>query len=150
MTNRLTLFYQTDIDTAEQIIANQRIVPRNGGLYGPGIYFGNTIDSATNPNHQGVFLTAYVYTGRQKHATPEEVVAGISQNQIRAEHIDSIFGPRLPTGREIIIFDPNRVENIKYAFGKSNKRLYTYLMPPFPGNKIYKKDIIDKFDIKFS
>lgn len=40
--------------------------------------------------------------------------------------------------------------NIKYAFGKSNKRLYTYLIPPFPGNKIYKKDIIDKFDIKFS
>lgn len=127
MTNstRLTVFYQTDIATAEQIIANQRIVPRNGGLYGPGVYFGSTIDSATNPNLQGVFLVADVYTGRQKHVTPEEVVAGLNLNQIQAEGHDSIIGPRLPGGREIIIFDPDRVKNIKYAFGNRPNAIFT-------------------------
>lgn len=44
--HRLTLFYLTPLECAEQIISSQRLKKGNG-LYGEGIYFANTYEANT-------------------------------------------------------------------------------------------------------
>lgn len=115
----ISLIHQTDQNCAEQIISSQKMIPSSNGLYGPGIYFANTIEAANLKSHRkGVFLIADVYPGKAKKVSKDDVIHGnFNSNQIKSNGYTSIYGYKMPTGREIIVFDPDRVKNIKYIFG---------------------------------
>lgn len=116
---RLSLIHQTDLNSAEQIISTQIMIPSASGLYGPGIYFANTIEAANLKSHRkGVFLIADVYPGKNKKVSKKDVLSGnFNAQQVRAEGYTSIYGYHMPTGREVIVFDSSRVKNIKFIFG---------------------------------
>ncbi|KAK8836816.1 hypothetical protein M9Y10_037339 [Tritrichomonas musculus] len=123
---RKSLIHQTDLACAEQIISTQTMRPGAAGLYGPGIYFANTIEATNLKAHRrGVYLIADVYLGKVKHVTKNEATSGnFNVQQIQAEGYTSIFGYKMPTGREIIVFDPNRVKNIKFIYGSRPRAVF--------------------------
>lgn len=126
---RLSLIHQTDQECAEKIISTQTMLPGSKGLYGAGIYFANTIEASDLKAHRhGVYLIADVYIGRYKEVTKNEALSkNFDAQKIQDNGYTCIFGYQMPTGREIIVFDPERVRNIKYIYGtKPQAMLTTY------------------------
>lgn len=114
-----TLFHQTDLTSAEQIILTQTMRPGTSGLFGPGIYFANTIEATDHKcRRTGVYLIADVDLGKIIKITKKQVTSHqIDPSKIPSQGYDSIEGRRLKTGREYVVFDPNRVKNIKFVYG---------------------------------
>lgn len=132
--HRLSLIHQTDKASAESIVSSQNMIPGSGGLYGPGIYFANTIEACdAKALRKGVYLIADVYLGKvmkiskkkalslRLHKDPE------ASKKIRNKGYNSIYGHKQATGREYIVFDSERVKNIKYIYGE---RPSSYFAPP--------------------
>lgn len=88
----LSLIHQTDLECAEKIISTQTMIPSANGLYGPGIYFANTIEAANlKSRRKGVFLTADVYPGKSKKVSKNDVLHGnFNSQQIRDDGYTSI------------------------------------------------------------
>lgn len=124
---RLSLIHQTDLACAEQIISSQKMLPGAKGLYGAGIYFANTIEATDLKAHKrGVYLIADVYLGKYTKISKQEALSGhFNVQKIQSDGYTSIFGYKMPTGREIIVFDPERVKNIKYIYGARPKAVFT-------------------------
>lgn len=145
---RLSLFYETDSASANSIIESQRI-PRNSGIYGPGVYIANTIEAChQKSDRKGVFLCVDAYLGRTKLISEDEASNGINQEYFIEQGYTAICGERLPTGREFIVFDPSRIHNIKYvlgaklqAFFKINSERITLF---FTTSKAFAKSIVLK------
>ena len=125
--NRLVLIHQTDLACAEQIIRTQTMRPGSAGLFGPGIYFANTIEAAKRKAHKkGVFLIAEVYLGKTKSISRADVDAGnFNLAAIKQQGYTAIIGYRLQSGREIIVFNSNQVKNIKYAYGTRPQAVFS-------------------------
>lgn len=117
--NRRSLIHQTDVRSAEAIVRSQRFNPGTGGLYGGGIYFANTIEACDGKAlHKGVYLIADVYLGRTKAFTKSEVVKNkVDPQKILSDGYHSVVGTKMKTGREFVVYDPDRVKNIKYMYG---------------------------------
>lgn len=122
--HRLSLIHQTDRQAAELIIQSQFMKPGVGGLYGPGIYFANTIEACkVKALRKGVFLIADVYLGKTCSISKDEAMKihldkdpEVSK-KIQKEGFTAICGYKQLTGREFIVFDPERVKNIKFIYG---------------------------------
>lgn len=56
----ISLIHQTDQNCAEQIISSQKMIPSSNGLYGPGIYFANTIEAANLKNMKRHMITQFI------------------------------------------------------------------------------------------
>ncbi|OHT02226.1 hypothetical protein TRFO_30742 [Tritrichomonas foetus] len=120
--HRRTLIHQTDLRSAETIIRTQIMRPGSGGCYGAGIYFANTFEACDHKSHKnGVYLVADVYLGKTKALSYQQ----IDPNNLKKEGYDSVVGLKMPTGREFIVYDSNRVKNIKYAYGTRPQVVFT-------------------------
>ncbi|KAK8898474.1 hypothetical protein M9Y10_000763 [Tritrichomonas musculus] len=102
------------------------MLPGAKGLYGAGIYFANTIEATDHKAHRrGVYLIADVYVGKYKEISKAEAISGnFNVQQIQSNGYACIFGYRMPTGREIIVFDPELVRNIKYVYGARTQAVF--------------------------
>ena len=123
--HRLALIHQTSPENAEKIISTQQMIPSASGLFGPGVYFANTIE-ATNlkARQRQTYLIADVYVGKSVRISKDEATKGNINFQSFRSQFNSIFGHGMPTGREIIVFDPNRIKNIKYMYGTRPKNVF--------------------------
>lgn len=120
--HRLSLFHQTTAKCANSIIQNQVIYPSQaeGSYFGPGIYFANNVEATDQKAHnRGVVLVADCYLGKT-YIFPREEKDLVKKNQklLRDNGFKSLICYHLRTGREIVIFDPKDVCNIKYAYGE--------------------------------
>lgn len=123
--HRRSLIHQTDKQAAEAIIQSQHMKPGVGGLYGPGIYFANTIEACdAKALRKGVYIIADVYLGKTLSLSKDEAIKmklnkdpNVSKN-IESQGFTAICGHKQPTGREFIVFDPERVKNIKFILGE--------------------------------
>lgn len=117
--NRRSLIHQTDKAAAEAIVKSQKMIPGTGGLYGGGIYFANTIEACDGKAlRKGVYLIADVYLGRTKAFEKKEVVKKpLNPQKILSDGYHSVVGIKMATGREFVVYDPERVKNIKYMYG---------------------------------
>lgn len=125
--NRMVLIHQTSQAAADIIIRTQEMKPGASGLFGPGIYFANTIEAAQIKAHQkGVFLIAEVFLGKTKSISRVDVDAGnFNLAAIKAQGYTAIIGYRVRSGREIIVFDSKRVRNIKYIYGTRPQSVFS-------------------------
>lgn len=124
---RLSLIHQTDQECAEKIISSQKMLPGAAGLYGAGIYFANSIEATDLKAHRrGVYLIADVYLGKYAKISKQEALSGnFSTQKLQNDGYTSIIGYKMPTGREIIVFDPKRVRNIKYIYGTRPQAVFS-------------------------
>lgn len=125
---RLNLIHITPVECADCIIRDQEFHV-GGGLFGQGVYFGNTLEACNKKvkhhqkKHPGVhiewtYLIADVYVGKakpilKKYAKHHPINSQILINQ----GYNSIIGHGLKSGREFVIFDAKRIHNIKYIYG---------------------------------
>lgn len=136
---RKVLIHQTDLPSAEAIIGSQRMIPGSKGMYGPGIYFGNTVGACDfKALKKGVYLAVEVDPGLTKPISKEEANAkdmyhDLSQSQqLISQGFTAVCGYHQPTGREFVIYDPSRIISIKYCYG---------IRPQTPFPKEYGKDL---------
>lgn len=140
MFKRKVLIHQTDIGAAEAIIGSQKMIPGSKGMYGPGVYFGNSVDACNlKALKKGVYLAVEVNPGKTKPISKEEANAlnmynDLSQYQkLINQGFTAVCGYHQPTGREFVLYDPNRIISIKYCYGQRPQT-------PFP--KVYGKDLM--------
>lgn len=123
---RKVLLHQTDLPTAEIIIGTQQMIPGSKGMYGPGVYFGNSTTSCDlKALRKGVFLVAEVTPHKTKAISKEEANSldmyhNLSHSQqLKDQGFTAVCGYHQPTGREFVIYDPSLIKNIKFAYGTS-------------------------------
>lgn len=148
--NRRSLIHQTDKAAAEAIVKSQKMIPGTGGLYGGGIYFANTIEACDGKAlRKGVYLMADVYLGRTKAFKKADVIKNpVDPQKILSDGYHSVVGTKMATGREFVIYDPDRVKNIKYMYGtrinavfRSNRKRLVFFLAT---DHQTAKDIVEK------
>lgn len=123
--HRLSLYHLTDKSIAEKIINSQTFLLSNKGLYGAGVYFGNTLEACIykTKHHPGILknmtlLVADVYVGNFIKITKREATTNkVDTNGLKNKGFNAILGYKMKTGREFICLDASRIHNIKYASG---------------------------------
>lgn len=115
----LALVHQTKLVNAESIISSQTLNPSKSGMFGPGIYFANTLEATDiKANQQEVYLIAEVQLNKiMSYTKDQRNQAKADRNQLVQDGFDSIIGYGIKSGREILAFNPSQVTNIKYIFG---------------------------------
>lgn len=115
----LVLYHQTDLPSAEAIISTQTFKPSVAGCFGGGVYFANTIEAAQLKSaRKGVFLVAEVSLGLLYPVHANNIfILGPYLQQIMNKGYKGIIGYGMPSGREIVVFDPKRIHNIKFCCG---------------------------------
>ena len=137
---RKVLLHQTGLQAAEAIIGSQKMLPGSKGMYGPGVYFGNSIGSCDlKALNKGVYLVAEVEPRKTKPISKEEanqlnMYNDLSVSQkLMAQGFTAVCGYHQPTGREFVLYDPSLIISVKYCYG-------TRPTTPFP--KEYGKDLL--------
>lgn len=117
----MTLFHQTNPESGQKIIREQRFVcsdPSRGKfLAGPGIYFAVSADDThhkvRNPANKGCILAATVNLGRVLDI-PFEGDQSITAETLRARGYDSVRIPRRGNpGTEYVVYNTNQISNIR-------------------------------------
>ena len=126
--HRLNLIHITPVECAENIIREQQFHV-GGGLFGQGVKFGNTLEACQkkvkhhlkqNPGVQiqWTYLIADVYIGKAKPILKKYAKSHpINTQLLISQGYNSVIGHGLKSGREFVVFDANRIQNIKYVYG---------------------------------
>ena len=126
--HRLNLIHITPVECADSIIQEQKFHV-GGGLFGQGVYFGNTLEACQkkvkhhqkkNPGVQiqWTYLVADVYVGKAKPILKKYAKNNPVNTQLLiSQGYNSVIGHGLVSGREFVVFDANRIHNIKYIYG---------------------------------
>ena len=112
--NVLTLYHQTDADSAQSILQSQTFRCGQDGLVGGGIYFAaSSSDTGHKAHRRGVILKARVNLGRIK-IVEHGHEAGVNARSVSSQGYDSVRINR-HGGTEYCVYDESRITNIERA-----------------------------------
>ena len=107
----MTLYHETDQQSALSILSSQKMLRGNSGLAGGGIYFAESpLEARQKANSHGVLLSAQVRVGRCKEVHRQ---TDANFQDLRAEGYDSVKILGRATGIEYVVYSCEQVSNIR-------------------------------------
>ena len=138
---KLTLYHQTDIQSADAILSSQKMRRGSGGAVGGGIYFATTPQNTDQKaHHKGAILSARVTIRNSLVIANPTDLANHTHTKLKASGYDSVV-IKCFNGDEYVVYNWSQVTDIKLVSSTCPNLAQKYVTVVCPhGARCYRKN----------